>query len=821
MNSHSPALLAKELLDGSYSPSMLDNCTPGLPVDLNPKIIRYSRFFLFGNPKPDPRLPKSPEYLILPQLRLFNPDPDPDKAVIDKLINPLAKSLSKDLLTGGLPDAAGEVFPDPEDTSTSTERIRTLSAELRIPGFHPDISDAEVRSLYGGWLKNVVPGVLRDRLGDLIAPMERAGFDFEEELRKEIKDPKSIFDVLSGILKKVLIPSPYQPFKNPYPHFAVCAVFEQTWEHKGYTRGELINSISLAPGEQQTLEVHSWDKSTIKSEEELATESEMRVSENLTERDARTVARQVSSNFNITAMIPLEGGGSITPSARLSTGVNQTVNQTRDRTVQASNTIKNTRKLRIEVSRETGREQKQTRTIANTNRCRTLNCHYFEIMTNYLVTTKLVSVRLCLLLPNARFKITPAWVLCHQDVLVQALLDKLFLPGFDAAKTLETHARFLELKKKQIQEAGEVGSTLENELKTHVDAILNSFGSLNSAIKKVKSAARSSECKAAAFLGGSLGWAACVAAKSGITVLRRVLYMALIHTNEPAINALNKLRAEKDTAKPSEGLKSFFAVVLPRDFQYNSVTASIAKALDSIGIPGDLVDALLKWGLLSFVDFAADDAGLYNNVKAASMKLEEAWTGTAQTAAAREGYSTMEIASAQAVFEQLRCHIEDNWVHYMQAVWLRENVDQRFLRLQGYGKVADILENEVLGFLAHKAAYPIIDPNTVKPWVDFEAETRDLTYEPAEPQFITLPTQGTILEAVVGECEACEDFIVQSRLIDLRVQEAKAEQEEAEAKRREMRLNAQPPDLSDPKCCVDGNVSIAVNRTTDNPPAPA
>jgi len=820
MDTGSSEALANEVSDGTYSPSMLDDCTPGLPLDKNPKVIRYSRFFLFSNPKPDPRLPRPPEYLILPQLRLFNPDADPDKAITEKLIAPLAQSLGRDLLDGR-PAGAGETgagsLPDPADASVSTDRIRMIAIERGIPEFRPDMSDAEARALYSGWLKDWVSGTLRDRLGDLIEPLERAGFDFDEQLGQEIKDAKAVPGVLADVLKKVLLPSPYQPFKNPYPHFAVCAVFTQAWEHKGYTRGELINSISLAPGEQLTLEVHSWDKSTIKTEQELAAESEMRVSENLTERDARTVGRQVSSNFNITATIPLEGGGSVTPGAGLTNQVSQTLNQTRERTVQASNTIKNMRKLRMEVSRETGRDQKQTRTIANTNRCHTLNCHYFEIMSNYVVTTALASTRLCLLLPNPRFKITPAWVLCHQDVLTQALRDKVFLPGFDAAKTLETQARFLELKKEEARAAGDMGSSLQNELKTHVEAIAGSYGRLIAAIGKVKKAASSWECKSAALLGGSFGWAACVAAKCRITVLRRVLYMALIYADRPAIDALNKLKDEKASAKPSEALKSFFAAVTPRDFQYNAVTSSIAKALDSIGIPGSLVDALLQWGLLSFVDFSADDAGMYNNVKAAAAKLDEAWTAAGETAAMKEGFSTMEIAEAEAVFGQLACHIEDNWLHYMQAIWLRQNADQRFLKLQAYGRIAAILDNDILGFVAHKAAYPVSDPGAVKAWVDIEAETKNLPTGPGEPQLITLPTQGTILEAVVGKCDACEDFIQKSRILDLRTQEAKAREEETEARRRELRVDAQPPDLSDPLCCTKGSVSISINEPKNTP----
>jgi len=824
MSDGTPESLAREILEGTYTLSTLEECKPDLPVDRNPQVVRFTQFVLFSNPKIDPRFPKEPEYLILQQYQLFSGGPDPDKVIIDNLVKPMTSVLSLDLLKGpisGVGVLEPETLPDPNDAQINIDRLRAIALDRRIPGYHPNMADAELRSLYKGWATEL----LREQLLDMVEPLEKAGFDFYEELTVDIKK-KNINDVLSNILKKILLPpSQYQPFKNPHPHFALCAIFEQVWEPKGYTRGELINTISLAPGEQLTLEIHSWDKSTIKSEEELATESEFRVSENLTERDVRTVVRNAGTKFHVTANIPIKGGGSVTPSGEVNTSLQNTLNQTRERTVQASNTLKTTRKLRIEVSREVGREQKQTRVVANTNRCHTLNCQYFEIMSNYLVTTRLESVRLCLLLPFTRAKVTPAWVLCYKDVLTQALLHKAFLPGFEAAKTLETHEAFLKLKKEEAKAKGEVASPLEDELKRHVDAITGADKDLRNALNKVKDAAKGPKvcvpyvgCYRQPLWG--LALAVYVATKCNLTCLRRMLFMALLYTNKPAINALKKLLDDKEkNVKSSEALRSFFAVVTPRDFQYNVVNATIAKALDAAGIPEKLVDALIAWNILAHVDFAADDAGLYNAVKAAAVRLDEIWElpPTAEPGVVKEGFSTMEIAEAQTVFEQLKCHIEDNWAHYMQAYWLREHADQRFLRLQNYGMVAAILDNDLLGFLGHKAAYPINDLEAVKRWIDFNEMKKTISIPLGEPQLVTMPTHGTILEAMVGECDACEDFIQQSRLIDLRVQEAKAKEEESEANRYQKRVES--GDYSDPKTLTAGKVVISIDGDKTQPPA--
>jgi hypothetical protein len=762
--------------------------------------------------------PSRSRYRRHPKLR--NRDPNPEKPVLDQLIKPLSHSLAQEFVAtppdrGPLPPH--DRLPDPEDKRTDIDRLRLIGVERRIPGYRSELSDAETRSLYKTWFRDQIADVVRDQVMERVELLERAGFDVSEEVTGDVHNAKNLTSVLAGIMGKILLPAPYQPFRNPHPHFALCATFEQVWEPKGYTRGELLNSIGLAPGEQLTLEVHSWDKSTIKNEQELATESEMKVSENITERDVRTVARQVSSGFNISAAIPVKGVP-VNVGGNLNTNVNETLEQTRERTVDASNTIKNTRRLRIEVAREVGRDQKQTRVIANTNRCHAVNCHYFEVMANYVVTTRLVSLTPCLLLNSPKFKATPDWVLCHEHVLLAALLDKAYLPGFEAARTLTNHVNYVAIVEQE-EHAGGAVNPVEEELKTHVEAILKSYDKLRKPAKSVKKASGSNECQLAKRFGGRMAWALCVATKVSVTTLRRMLYYALLHGSRAAINALNKLDEEKNLA-PSVALQNFFSAVTTREYQFPwAGGAEWANALDSIGIPEKLVDALLKWGLLSYVDFALDDAGLYNDVKAAGAKMKTIMippTGTEPMVTKEGGYSKMEVAQAQTTFGQLACHLEKNWAHYTQAFMVAQDADQRFIDLQGYGAVAGILDNDLLGFLGHKAAYPIKDLDAVKPWLDFEHLQREMQMVIHPPQLVTLPTQGTVLEAIVAECDACEDFIQQSRVLDVRTQEAKTQQQEAEARRRQMRLDNDPPDLSDPQTTLAGG-RVVINVDNDEP----
>ena len=537
-----------------------------------------------------------------------------------------------------------------------------------------------------------------------------------------------------------------------------------------------------------TLEVHSWDKTSRKSEDEIATESEVRASEKLTQRDALTVAqefaKQRNSNVNVNATVPIPKMP-VSIGASSTTQTNESLRRSqesiRERTVEASDSLKLNRKTRIEIARETGREERQTRVIENTNRCHSLNCHYFEVMSNYLVTTRLVAVRPCLLLDNPRAEFTAEWVLCHEDVLVSSLLDRTFLPGFDAARLLRRQQALdairAQLAAAELERQGQ-------DVAPQVAAISDAWETLRRARRDVGDAI--DEC-------GDLDevWQiACILGKvSWLQLDRTVAYFTV---NTRGREALERLVSDRQGGEnPIVRLRRFVTEATVGDVTAGTSSSALEDVLDRLGLPAALITILLKKDPAS-----RDDAGLRNAVEGAMAYLSEMVSDASMMASTEPG----ELAAATVAFEQLQCHLNDNWLHYMEAVWLREDSGQRFIRLQKYGPLATVIENELLGFYAGKAAYPLRPGAAVQREINLDrlvtAAGRVINDKPPEAVLVTLPTPGTLLEAVTGQCDACEGFIRDSRTIDLRGQEAGAAQAEAEARRLEERIAA--GDLSDP-----------------------
>lgn len=727
--------------------------------------------------------------------------------------------ITSDVIAGHLPDP-----------SHGHKAVNEMRAALiaRGRGYGDLQTDEQVVRAYTSFIRTS----MRREARPVSRALSRAGSGFAFDI-------DHITDEIERAIRDILDPGPSHPIDSVQPHIALCAVFEQQWCHVGYTRGERVTTITLAPGEEMTLEVHTWVKDTVKSERDLLAESETRLSNKLTTRDHFEVANELStkghfgSNAKIELTIPVEGipigiSGGSDISADLSDTLKTTMQRTAEQTAEAANTLRSTRKLRIEEARETGRDDKQLRKVVNTNRCHTLNVHYFEVLANHKVSLQLVECRPCLLLPVKKPTVTPEWVLCHAHVLKNVLLDKLFLPGFDGAKTLEMWEQLAKLEEEAPSTASGTGpgaergggSSIEAEMSRLRDDIMAAFQRLKSNFDGTEDAL--TDLANINLLQWPWEIMADVTEALGTLLgsIPQMIYWGLLESNADALNALNGL-ASSTSRQALESLRNFFAAVAPRDYQYNIVAASVAKALDALGIPEGVVDVIITGGL---IDIVADDEGLYVAVKAAHNRLQDVEQQPALTVAAEaaektfnqvapslanttelDGFTRLQLAEATVEFERLKCHILNNCEHYFQAIWALEHSCHSLANLRGY---EGLVSPTPIGFVGEKAAFPLLNPRLLNTY--FDADLLDKVVKDIksnfrqDPMTITLPTPGPIAEVALGQCCGCEDYIVESRAIDLRQQTAEAGQKQAEADRRMARIAAGNLDPFEP-CCAQKN----------------
>jgi len=290
---------------------------------------------------------------------------------------------------------------------------------------------------------------------------------------------------------------------KPFPIFlrnielGVIIRYEQSWQPKGYKQGELINSFSIAPGEELNLEVFSWDRKKIEQERINESSSENTTSGKITNHAALDVVTSAEFRMKVGAggqldLKEMEIPGSIRGNfeTELKGALQITQNEVHDATRSVSNTLRTKRKLKITESKEYGYESRNTRKMKNENRCHTLNYNYYQILEEFSVSMEADEAQYVALVPLAQL-IYPfadvSWILCHEGVLRKFLLDDTFLKGFDALLMLEKEKRFENIFSSALTSSvssatisNSDNDTLKNTLQIYFNAVVSSADSLKS-----------------------------------------------------------------------------------------------------------------------------------------------------------------------------------------------------------------------------------------------------------------------------------------------------------------------------------------------------
>jgi len=789
--------------------------------------LRFNRFVLASStdkPSKYDRHKGPVKYAIVqPQYLGLDSDEEIDAKHIEATINNELKRLEQFLPTTR--DVNSGLLPDPISREDIAKKRQVLADRKHNTCSMP-LNDQQVVQQY----QQAITQAQALEIEALTAPMRRTGIMTTQAAKVQ--------DLRKGI-SEMYFPPVSLPLDSMFPHICFNLVFEQQWCHRGYTRGEKIDTIGLAPGDEITLEVHSWTKTHFKSERELAMESELTLSSSLTARDHLEVATKIASqtgygsNSKIGLSLPIEGipieiGGGVNFSQTFTGELNSMAQQTNESTQTAVNAIKSQRKLRIEQSKETGQDNKKLRKVVNTNRCHSLNIHYFEVLSNYQVELKLVDVIPCVLQPMPRDVVTSQWALCHEHILKSVLLDKVFLTGFSAAKTIETQQaldEMADIESSIAPESPTAGSSrgasgnIDAEMARHRDNIVSSF-------EELLENERGAQTGVNDLMACNLFDPVCYTRELDLLASKmpKLIYLTLLRLNRSAYNGMQLLVLGQTTTPALEAVRNLSSTITARDYQYNMVSSTLSKALDALGLPEKLVDIII-WGNL--IDLVSDDCGLHVSVKSALASLTrlnrasviadtEQQVSASFDAAANSptfaqplsGVSLLEQAQAQVEFERFKCHIEQNRNHYFGAIWSRSNLG--ISRGSLFPELGSLLSHNPIGYVGDKAALAITKPAHFKRWFDVELIAKikqQWNTSPPSPFEVSLPTTGHICETTVGECNACEDYIVNSRAIDLQQRTATANQAQSEATRRGKRLSADDFASFEP-CCESSSDNV-------------
>ncbi len=142
-------------------------------------------------------------------------------------------------------------------------------------------------------------------------------------------------------------------------------------------------------------------------------------------------------------------------------------------------------------------------------------------------------------------------------------------------------------------------------------------------------------------------------------------------------------------------------------------------------------------------------------------------------------FDLQHLSLADAEFKKLTLHLEANRVYYLNSLFAQLDVNIRYETLAALG-VQSFVDNRLLGFLGRRAVFPLRVENLEAEAQAYLQEQLTKTLAQQLPglkpavQDVSLPTSGLHMEPVLGQCDALEPFLVDSRNIELTFRQGKA-----------------------------------------------
>jgi hypothetical protein len=625
------------------------------------------------------------------------------------------------------------------------------------------------------------------------------------------------------------------PFNLP---IAVYMPFLQQWQLDGYTRGRVVNSFSLGPHEEQTVEIFTWAKSGSTLTSSMTFEEEQQTESSGTRRDAGDVAHDVAHQAGFetsttgkvgftVGVAKFDLGAQAGGKAAMNDGEKETREQITEATSRSTGRVRTQRTLTVTETQEAGREERVTRKLTNPNECHTLTVPFFEVLANYQVSTfvradqvRLVALIQSSTLNNLLTTIDRAFVRSHETALRLALLDSTLVDGFDAARFLDARDRACGV----LCDSCSCEDAEEGEAEgAKWEAVVDSAQKLATAVAKNRDKSIVFPWSVRAVLPPP--WGIGVAQpiiNEGVKDIRSYLFRKSLSANAPSL--LNDLAATgvgpapmPVTRSQARAMQRVIAALPPQALALLPADPHVADGVgwEMYGFVLTFNPELISAGILTqrVKDTVGmnnfEDEGLIQAIRVFSAAYSE-WVAEqeankATDERARElariakeernlrilqSFGLKDSAVAEERLDALLAHLNDqkNIDHYRFVVWNeRSGADDPVLTNLA---MAGVTAGAPVGIVGDQLAVPIQLENHPKWRKLFKDSVQDLGQATKDIHRHILPTAALYSEAILGRCCACEHAIVERQELEEQTIRLDNEGVKLENERLQARLDA-------------------------------
>ncbi|NQY79762.1 MAG: hypothetical protein HRT47_05565 [Candidatus Caenarcaniphilales bacterium] len=576
--------------------------------------------------------------------------------------------------------------------------------------------------------------------------------------------------------------------------------FKQVWKSDGYSLGDLLYSLPLAPCQKKQIAVFDWDRSESGFRAESAQQAEALNAYLSRDRDINeiiTSAFDESVRGGSSATTKASGGGigagiggligkfflgvaggyaaskgSSSSSAWQNSSrdfSSSSMNQLRDSVMQGASAVRNQRSTVVQQVRQGETLQVQTEVVGNYNHCHAVTMEYFEILRHIAIEQELAEVKECLFVPLNMAAFDEFKAMRWENTLKRYIRDRSLRNGFDALERIHTDYEHSDLP---------TGTYAEGQ-------IIDMYGDMRISFNLP----RPKDDDDGNYLEAN--W---------------LFYIPFIGPTLAQYNKYlkDRIEAEKDrsfeqniapqiAAAMIQKLKFFLVGNNEEEVKLDATLVSSYVTNRQLYVtfrPTGDVPAVAREDVKYFKILSDEPLPPHSKVivHSASMQyrtdhlnfslFNSSWIKNDLLPGDPVVISTplrsRELRNPRKqdkeLARKLLAHLNENLEFYHRVIWYLMDSGKRFMLLDGFiapnsgGKsVASVVENRLIGIVGNCLVMPVAPGYHLDPTYKQKNEDEPIDllehYAPAKrpaPYKISIPTRGVYAESVMGACNSCE-----------------------------------------------------------------
>jgi hypothetical protein len=231
--------------------------------------------------------------------------------------------------------------------------------------------------------------------------------------------------------------------------------YKSEWIADGYSLGDLLYSLPLAPGQKKQIVVFDWERresasntqsidyeeslfNSLSRDRDILEIAKGTIEENVSGRSSATVKAVAGGIGGVvgSAVFGVAGGYSNARSSASQNSLRQVSSSDQqklsDRIVQSANAVRSMRSTVIQTVAQGERFEVSSESVANYNHCHALTIQYYEVLRHFKIRQRFAGARECLFVPLLMSQFDLKKSLRWRESLQLALIDRRLAKGFDA-----------------------------------------------------------------------------------------------------------------------------------------------------------------------------------------------------------------------------------------------------------------------------------------------------------------------------------------------------------------------------------------------------